>query len=258
MPSQKTPSAPKFRPASFTALDASTLAYNDPAALNTAATDADVAAYARSDADFAARHPELLAANRANEANIAGQIDGKLPPGYAATLTRAGLGSALGTFEGGGVAPGTTGAFGVARNLGLDFLKYQDDARTALAQANAQAPERQIGLGGNAVVGLTQANDTLANQVAIGNFQGANQVAIANTGNANNAAQGSFAAALNANNAQGAQNAQLALGAAKLGASLYGQYGGSIANNAGASIFSDAQGYGGVAQSVANAAGSAG
>ena len=150
----KTPTAPKFSPAKFTALDASTLQYNDPAALNTAATDADAAAYARSDADFAARHPELLAANKANEANIAGQIDGQLPPGYAAQLTKAGLGSALGTFQGGSVAPGSTGAFGVAKNLGIDYLKYQDDARNALAGANANAPERQLGLGGSAIVGL--------------------------------------------------------------------------------------------------------
>lgn len=242
MSTPKAPTAPKFKPAAFSPLSQDDLQFADVAGAQQTATDTDRAAYAAADADFAARHPDLVTANRVNEANAAGAVRGELPPGYADTLVKAGLGKALGAFGGGGGGAGvrtnSAGQFDIAKNLGINFLDYQNNAARNLAALNAATPERTFGLGGQGVLQLELGNQALANQATIGNFQGANQVGIANTGNQNNANQGSFAAALNASNAQGAQNAQYAAAAASLAGKFIGGSGGSAASGVTGSLFS--------------------
>lgn len=206
--SQTAPKYPAFKPAKFTALSPDSLLYTDPNQAQDTATEADRRAYRLSDEDMAARHPDLVAANRLNEENLLRAERGELPPGYAAELNRAGLGAALSSF-GSVAAPGSTGTNRVARGLGLGILGYDQAVNQELQALNASTPARSFGLGGQGVLSLELANRALRNQVAIGNFQGQNQVAIANTGNANAAAQGGFAAALNASAQQAATNAAI-------------------------------------------------
>ena len=197
MGSPATPQAPAFKPATYTALDPASLQTLDPAQANAIGTQYDKQAYAASDADFAARHPDLVAANKINEANVLSEEKGNAPAGLEAQLTTAGLGTAANALAT-PIAPGSTGSFGVARNLGEGYQQYQSALASQLGALNQQDAYRTFGLSGSSAVNLALANDQQYNAVIAGNQQGENQTAIANATGQNASNQGGFAGALQA------------------------------------------------------------
>ena len=225
-------SAPKFIPAQFQSLDPNSLQYTDPSQANSLATQFDKQAYAASDADFAARHPGLAQANRTNESNVASAIAGNVPAALQNQLVSAGLSSAAGGF-GNSIVPGSFGSAGIARNLGVGVYQYQQNAQNELAQLNAAAPERQIGLSGSGALQLQLASQATRNSVLEGNFQGQNQVNISNSTGQNASNQAGFAGALNAAaQSQAGQFAAINTGLSGLNsaANLYGKYGTALSN----------------------------
>ena len=221
-----TPSAPKFHKAVYTPLDPDSLGYTSPDAANALATQFDKQGYAAADADFKARHPDLVRANRINERSALDAVSGELPAGLQAEFMRAGLSGPAASF--GSIVPGSIGQFGVARNLGQSFLEYRQRAADNLARLNATTPERQFGIGGAGALQIALGNQATRNSVLEGNNQGLNQVAMSNATGQNASDQAGFAGALQAYaQQQAATNAAINSGIAGLSsaAKLYGSYG---------------------------------
>ena len=190
------PTPPKFDPATFTALNAASLQSLDPSQANALADQYDKQSYALSDADFANRHPDLLAANKINESDVLNAVKGNVPIAVQSQLVNAGLGEEAQGFA--GAIPGSIGAAGVARNLGIGYGQYMQGIEGELGQLNQQDQERSFGIGGQGAVNLQEANDQQYNAVIAGNQAGMNQTAIANATGQNASNQGGFAGALQA------------------------------------------------------------
>jgi hypothetical protein len=159
----KAPSIPKYnppKPPPYNPLDIN--------AVNTAAIGADQAAYSLSDTDFAQRNPDLVAAQRAFQKTMLGDVSGQnpLPPAVQNQMMQAGLTQAAGSM-------GATGAFGtgstvgqpgsgatagqsaVARNFGLNVANYLQQQKQIgeqeLALGTSMFPRREFGIGGPGV-----------------------------------------------------------------------------------------------------------
>lgn len=143
LPEFKPPPMPKYVPFDF-------------AGVNKQAIDEDRAAYARSDRDFAARHPGVLGAEKIFEGSVLKdqQGDSELMPEVQNQFLRAGIQSALQSFgaNGANLEPGSAGEANVARNLGIDILKLQDRNRQnrqqSLQLAEGIFPRREFGMNG--------------------------------------------------------------------------------------------------------------
>ena len=223
MSTSGTPTPPKFKPATYTALDPGTLKTTTVGDANQLATQYDQQYYAASDADYAARNPDLVAANKAAEQNVLDMQQGNVPAGLTAELTRAGLADGSAALSG-GIVPGSSGSFGLSRQLGVDYGAYTQQADQNLAALDALNPQRSFGINGAQALNLQQGNDQTYNSVLVGNQQSAQQVALANATGQNASNQGGFAGALQA---YAAQRAGLQSGintGAALGANAFGQY----------------------------------
>jgi hypothetical protein len=181
------PAAPKAKSYSYTAFDPNQLDQTSAADANTQAMAGDAGYYAASDADYARRNPQLVAANQIDKQQTLDEISGQVPAAVQSQWAKAGLAGALSSV-GGDVAPGSAGEAGVARSIGVDALSYEDRARQHLAALDASNPQRSMGLTGAEQEGITMANQGAKNAVKLANNAGINQAAAANTQQANNLA----------------------------------------------------------------------
>lgn len=205
----KIPPAPKLEKYTAEDFDVSKLVQTTPAQAQQQAVAQDRAYYDLSDADYAARRPDLLASNAAlrqqvgREATASVEPSGQLPPAVQSELMRAGLGSQLGTFD--AITPGSLGAYGVGRNLGVGALNYYNQARDrSVAERNASRqqlgaitaaePQRSFGLTGSDALNLQLGNQGAINQANIHNVDQRNSVGMANVQAQNAAAQQQYAA----------------------------------------------------------------
>lgn len=118
--------------------------------LQASALAADQNAYALSDADYLARHPDAVAAEKTLEGmnitdlaklgdykdNFNYTYDGnqELTPALQSEIMRAGLGGSAGAFGDANMSPGGAGEAAVARNLGLGVLDFQKYNRSIFQQ----------------------------------------------------------------------------------------------------------------------------
>lgn len=212
------------------------------------AAKTDLLAYKLSDQDYAARHPAMLGAEKAFEAQtLQDQTgDSKFLPQMQQEALRSGLGSSLSAFGDAGpvLARGSGAEADVAKNLGLSVLAFQDrnrqNAQRSLSLAEEIFPRRQIGLTGK---------DNA--QVAIGNLSAQNAWNQANHAatvdelefNAKLAA-GNQATALNQGNAQAAAGAQASQAQAQLFGSIAQSAIGGVGKAYGSYMAQPSGGYG--------------
>jgi hypothetical protein len=240
----KAPSIPKYNPPTPPAYQPL-----DIGAVNRAAISADQQAYNLSDTDFAARHPELVAAQTAFQKQVFGDVTGQpaIPAAVQNQMMTAGLtqaaqsmgatgafgtqgGSGPGSFTGGGGSTGGGGATGtwgaptagqaaVARNFGLNVSNYLQQQKqigaSELAMATSMFPRREFGIGGPGVAQGMITENTNKNNYNWGVFGAQVQ-----------------AAQFQAN--QAAQQAGLAAGASNANTSAMMGLGGSLVSAAGA------------------------
>ena len=199
------PVAPKFHKATYTPLDTNSLQTTSVDTANDLTKQYDQQYYAASDADYAQRHPNLVAANKLAESNALSAEQGNLPPGLEAQLTRAGLSDGSAALSNSTI-PGSSGSFGVARGLGVGYLDYLNNANQNLANLDAANPERGFGLTGTQALSQQEQNQSLYNSAIVGNNQGLNSVAVSNSTGQNSSDQAGFAGALQAFTAQQAAN----------------------------------------------------
>lgn len=128
----------------------------------------DVAAYKRSDRDFATRHAPIVDAERIFEDSVLKDQkgDSTLLPAIQSELTRAGIAGSLDAFgdTGATLAPGSAGEANVARNLGIGVMNFQDRNRKnrmqSLVTAEDLFPRREFGMNGEDKA-LTALSDTV-------------------------------------------------------------------------------------------------
>lgn len=108
------------------------------------ATDYDVAAYNASDADFAARHPELVTGRDSTIADAAKQLGGNLGDKEMSALVASGLGS-----EGGKISTGNQ--FKTSRSSGQTILAKEQRDRNYFERILTQNPMRSTFSGADAV-----------------------------------------------------------------------------------------------------------
>jgi hypothetical protein len=171
------------------------------------AVQGDKTAYALSDADFAARFPQLSAglktyADKASTALNTPSTGLSLTPDVENQFVKAGLTKSLGNLGAQNLTNLQSGGAGqsqVAKNLGLDLLDFQQKNISAVQQQdqfkNAQFasalqidPQRQIGLGGNAMAQIYANN--LGQQNAYNSGLGSSLLSGVNNINSANAANG--------------------------------------------------------------------
>lgn len=171
----------RFHPAVFSPLDIGQIQTFSPEQVQELALTADRLFYARSDADFHARRQSLWESKRAAEAQLLREMNGDFDPDVDASLVRTGLGQALTEFGGsGGVPPGSIGSFAVAKDIGLNYLLLQQNARQKLRVTNQLNPARRFGIDGATALKVLLDRDLTYNQVHIANFKGANETSISN------------------------------------------------------------------------------
>jgi hypothetical protein len=123
-------------------------------ALNALATQTSKGEYTAEQADLAARHPELVGAQKTFETQMASRLAGDQPldPQVQATLMRSGLQGAAQSLGVSNLGTGSAGQAAAARNLGLNIQQYQQaqrqEALTEFSYANQLFPQRQLGIGG--------------------------------------------------------------------------------------------------------------
>lgn len=208
-PKVSLPPTPTLERYNYSAFDPANLKLLSPQEAQNTAAQFDRAYYDASDADYAARNPGLVASNAAvrdqvgREATASVEPSGNLPPAVQAELQRAGLGSQLSTFE--VTTPGSMGAYGVGRNLGVGALNYfnqqrdravaeRNASRGQLAAITAAEPQRGFGLTGQDAANLQLGNLGQINQVNVGNNAGVNQAAAANAAGQNQLNQQAYSA----------------------------------------------------------------
>jgi hypothetical protein len=159
---------------------------------------ADIAGYKLSDADFAARFPNLVAGREFSINDALGNLEGKTSKTVSDALEKS------------GVATGNLGdnPFKQAFELGMPILSKEQRDRTYFQRLLADNPQRQFGLSGGDVA----------------------KIAVANVGSQNNYNQGVYGSRINQYNAQVAQNAQT-IGAITSGAPQVVSIGQQLYNN---------------------------
>lgn len=162
--------------------------------INKGAVAADVAGFAASDADFNKRHGPIVSAEKLFEAQTLKDQTGdtELSPAIQSEFQRAGLENAMGAFGDtpGTLAPGSAGEAGVARNLGLSIVGFQDRNRVnrakSLVTAEELFPRREFGLSGDDVAQIDVANNAGENAFNQANYAASVQAGQFNaTGEAN-------------------------------------------------------------------------
>lgn len=200
VPQYNAPKMPKFKPADVGALNQQSIGY-------------DREGYDLSDADFAARFPELLAAQDLFRQRTLDDFNKSSVPSQALhdEMMRAGISNAIGAF-GGNIAPNSAAEASVARNLGLGVLDLQDRNRRnqneGITMATQMFQPRTFGFGGQGALQLELANlegqnawnqANYAAQVSGGQFNSGinaqNQNAKTQASNNNTAAIGAAASA---------------------------------------------------------------
>lgn len=149
------------------------------------AISTDQNAYGLSDADFKARHPQVVGAENAFQNQLTNDWKGNntLLPQIEATSIQSGLQGATGSMgpltE--NLAPNSGAEADVAKNLGLDILNFQQLNRSNrmqdLSAAESIFPRRQFGLTGSDIAALGVANTAGQNQWNQSNY--ANRLGIA-------------------------------------------------------------------------------
>lgn len=155
------------------------------ATVNSDATAQDQNAFALSDADFKARHPQVVQAENAFQNQLTKDWKGNdtLMPALQATAIQSGLEGATGSMgpltE--NLAPNSGVEADVAKNLGLDILNFQQLNRANrmqdLGTAESIFPRRQFGLTGNDIAQIDVANTAGQNNWNQANY--ANRLGIA-------------------------------------------------------------------------------
>lgn len=108
------------------------------------AKDYDVAAYDRSDADFAARHPELVSARKSTITDAGKQLGGDIGDQTRSALMSSGLGGEATAMNGGNT-------FKTAKNLGVPILAKEKRDRNYFERLLAENPQRSTFSGADAV-----------------------------------------------------------------------------------------------------------
>lgn len=179
----KVPTPKHFK---YTDLDENSLHLTNQDDANEQARAADASYYDRSDRDYKARHPELVAANAQMEKDAAAEAGGAVPAAVQAQWAQAGLSGAL--TSGGDLTPGGQGAAGFAKNIGIDAMSYVNNARDRLSKITAANPQRSFGLSGADYLSVGLGNNAAKNQVVVGNNQGLNSANLSNVQADNTAA----------------------------------------------------------------------
>lgn len=178
----------------------------DTGQLQNIATTGDKQAFAASDADFAARHPQVVGAEKAlqNQTTKDWMGSTEFMPQMQATALQSGLEGATGSMGPitSTLAPNSGAEADVAKNLGLDIMGFQQQNRANrmgdLSMEEQIFPRRQIGLTGQdmAQIGMLDTagqnqydQSKYANQLGIDQFnylaQTGNTQALAQQQNAN-------------------------------------------------------------------------
>lgn len=196
--------------------------------INQGAVVGDMQAYARSDKNFAQRHPTLLAGEGQFEKNAAQDQVGNTSfiPQMQSEAINSGLGSALDAFgdNTGTLKMGGAGEADVAKNLGISVLGFQQqnrqNAQQSLSLAEQLFPRRQIGLSGQDFAQMEIGNVNNENA-----FNSANYAAsLGAAGRAQTSANTLAAAQAQASGAQAQMYGSLASSALQAGGQAYGSY----------------------------------
>lgn len=191
----------------------------------------DARYYGRSDVDFKKRHPEVVGAEDLFQKGLLKDWEGEstLMPQIQTEFMNAGISNSLDAFGDtpGTLAPGSAGEAGVARNLGLSVMGFQDRNRTnretSLKTAEDVFPRRTFGLDGQTQLMLSMLNNQGTNNWNQADYANRFQTAQLNfnTGRqqaANNVQQGNAEAAAGAQADAQKKQAMIAGGAAIAGA----------------------------------------
>jgi hypothetical protein len=130
----------------------------NPAQIEQQAVSMDQAAYGLSDADFRQRYPSLYSSQQTFLNNLQTQMQGGINPQLQNLWTRSGMQNALGATGLWSQGAGTPGMANVARNLGIDYMGYQNQILNQFQMANDTFRPRTYGLTGADTAQLALAN----------------------------------------------------------------------------------------------------